>query len=346
MDKKRIYTKDERLEILKVSQKEGINKVSKRLGIPYTAISTWKRRYSEGGEVALGKSSGGHNKGKRNIDDWKVKEVLAEKEESPGSGHSQIRNQLRRRAITISTRTIREILEGAGYEVKRKGVEKKQWIRFEASRPLELVQTDITEFYIHKQRLYLVLLLDDYSRFLLGFRLIEQCNMEEIEALVDETISRYGKMEEIVSDRGFVFHGWRGINRFERHLDDSDIYHIHTSPHHPQTIGKIEAVNKAIGKELIRVKEFKNILEAREEIEGWIWRYNYKRVHQGLGGILVPADRFHGWVKEIDKKLLRLVEDGIGLEGREVSVFHVKMVDTSVELTIMGRKIQLRGDLK
>jgi len=51
---------------------------------------------------------------------------------------------------------------------------------------LELVQTDITEFYIHKQGLYLVLLLDNYSRFLLGFRLIEQCNMEEIKALVDE----------------------------------------------------------------------------------------------------------------------------------------------------------------
>jgi len=40
-------------------------------------------------------------------------------------------------------------------------------------------------------------------------------------------------------------------------------------------------VNKVTKKELI--KEFKNILEARNEIEDWIWRYNYKRVHQGLG---------------------------------------------------------------
>lgn len=91
--------------------------------------------------------------------------ILAEKKESPGSGPSQIRNQLRRREITISTRAIREVLEGAGYEVKRKADEKKEWNRFEASRPLELVQTDITEFYIHKQGLYLVLLLDNYSRF-------------------------------------------------------------------------------------------------------------------------------------------------------------------------------------
>ena len=107
----------------------------------------------------------------------------------------------------ISTRTIREVLQDAGYEINRKKKENKEWNRFEASRPLELVQIDIAEFYIHKQRVYLVLLLDDYSRFLLGFRLIEPGNMEEIEGVVDEAISRYGKMEAIVSDRGFVFHG-------------------------------------------------------------------------------------------------------------------------------------------
>lgn len=340
MGKKR-YTKEEKLEILKISEEEGIRKLSKRLGIPCTTIYSWKKRYSEGGEEALGRQQGGHNKGRRKIEDWKVKEVLAEKEESPGSGPSQIRNQLRRRGITISTRTIREVLEGAGYEIKR-GREKKEWHRFEASRPLELVQIDIAEFYIHKQRVYLVLLLDDHSRFLLGFRLIEECKMEEIETLVDEAISQYGKMEAIISDRGFVFHGWRGINRFEKHLDELDIYHIHTSPHHPQTIGKVEAVNKVIKKELIRVKEFKNMLEARQEMESWIWRYNYKRVHQGLGGILVPADRFHGWVKEVDRELSKLVEDGISLEGREISIFHLKMLDSAIELAIMGRKMELR----
>ena len=108
MGKKKKYTKDQRLEILKISEQEGIKEVSKRLGISYTTICTWKKRparsglavaagaqalagrYSEGGEEALGKRSGGHHKGKRNIDDWKVKEVLAEKEESPGSGPSQM----------------------------------------------------------------------------------------------------------------------------------------------------------------------------------------------------------------------------------------------------------------
>lgn len=337
---KKQRSKEERIIILKAADEHGITETCKRFGISRGTYQTWKKRLEQYGEEALSLRSGGANRGKREIASWKRKEVLAEKEENPGFGPSQIRNQLRRRGMTISTLSIRQILEEAGYEIKRKE-EKKEWKRFEAGRPLELVQIDISEFYIHKQRVYLVLLLDDHSRFLLGFRLIEECNMEEIQGLVDEAISRYGKMEQILSDRGFVFHGWRGINRFEKHIDELDIYHIHTSPHHPETIGKIEAVNKAIQKELLIHVEFKNISEAREKVKMWIWRYNYKRVHQGLSGVMVPADRFHGWVTEIDRELSRMVEDGVSLEGREISILHVKMRDTEVEMTIMGRKIKL-----
>lgn len=337
---KRQRSKEEKLMFLKAAEEHGITEACQRFGIPHTTYYYWKKKLEEGGDEALAGRSGGLNRGKREIEEWKRKEVLAEKEENPGYGPSQIRNQLRRRGMTISTLTIRQVLEEAGYQIRRIK-ERKEWQRFEAGRPLELVQIDIAEFYIHKQRVYLVLLLDDYSRFLLGFRLIEECNMEEIQGLVDEAISRYGKTEQILSDRGFVFHGWRGINRFEKHLDELDIYHIHTSPHHPETIGKLEAVNKAIQKELLRQVEFKNISEARERIEAWIWRYNYKRVHQGLGGVMVPAERFHGWVKEVDRELSRMVEEGINLEGREISLLHVKMVDSEVEMAIMGKKVKL-----
>ncbi len=336
------YSKEEKLEALKLAEKEGVSKASRILSIPVSTICTWKLKVKEKGVKALKNKSGGHNKGKRKIEVWKKQEILIEKSENSGYGSSQIRNQLRRRGITISTKTINQVLDEAGYKTGTKGKkEKKVWNRFEAGRPMELVQTDITEFYIHKERVYLVLLLDDFSRFLMNFRLLTVCNMEEIRAMVNEAITRYGKMESILSDRGFVFHGWKGINKFEKHLDDMGIYHIHTSSHHPETIGKIEAVNKSIKKELISQKEFKNAHDARKSIEEWIWGYNYKRVHQGLGGILVPADRFHGWINEIEKELSKLVEDGVSLEGREINLFNVKLVDKNVELSIMGKKLDL-----
>ncbi|MCP4762919.1 MAG: transposase family protein, partial [archaeon] len=64
-------------------------------------------------------------------------------------------------------------------------------------------------------------------------------------------ICGYGKMEEILTDRGFVFYSWRGINRFEKFLELKEIDHTHARSHHPQTLGKVEACNRRIKNELI-----------------------------------------------------------------------------------------------
>ena len=45
------------------------------------------------------------------------------------------------------------------------------------------------------------------------------------------------------------------------------------------------------------------VKEAEVAIEKWVKTYNYERTHQGLGGLLVPADRFHGRVDEVLKSM-------------------------------------------
>jgi putative transposase len=334
------YSVAEKSAIIKKAQESDIKTAAKESGVSAGAIYHWLSLFKEKGQAGLvdGRAK---NPGAKAVADWKRQKVLAVKETDPGFGPSQIRNQLRRQGVTISIESIRTILKDAGYELDRRHAPAKEYTRFEASRPLELAQIDILEFYIHKQKVYLVLLLDDFSRFLLNYALLEQCNMEQIERMVKEAVNRYGKMERLVSDRGFVFHGWRGINAFEKFLEDMDIYHIHTSPYHPQTIGKIEAVNKAIQKELIRQTEFQSIANAREKVDEWLWRYNYHRVHQGLDGLCVPADRFHGWLPEVERGMAKLVENGIDLSQRLVNLFNISLHNGIIELTILGRKVYI-----
>ena len=344
LDKKRSYfSVEDKQEILKCADEQSVSIAAKKFNISKVTIYCWRKQSASDGAKGL-EDKRHQNTGAKPIADWKRTKVLAVKETDPGYGASQIRNQLRREGVTISTQTVRQILVGAGYEVKKRNSPKKDYIRYEASRPLDLAQIDICEFYIHKQKVYLVLLLDDYSRFLLNFCLFEQCNMELIEQMVTDAINRYGKMDRLVSDRGFVFHGWRGINGFEKFLDDLDIYHIHTSPYHPETIGKIEAVNKNIQKELIGQVEFKSISESRDKIREWIWRYNYHRVHQGLDGLCVPADRFHGWLEEVERGMSKLMEHGIDLAGRHINLFNISLDQGKISLTIMGRKIYITED--
>lgn len=336
----RSYTIEEKQEILQTARQHNVKAASEKHGVPQATIYNWQKLVSAQGLAGL-EDGRQHNHSGKPIPDWKRGKILAVKESDPGFGPGQIRNQLRRSGVTISVESVRKVLKDAGYEVARHNAPKKSYIRFEASRPLELVQIDICELYIHKVKVYLVLLLDDFSRFLLGFTLLEQCNMELIEQMMTEAINRYGKMDRLISDRGFVFHGWRGINAFEKFLEEMDIYHIHTSPYHPQTIGKIEAVNKSIQKELFGQIEFASVYEARKKIVDWIWRYNYHRVHQGLDGLCVPADRFHGWLPEVERGMSRLVENGIDLAQRHVNLFNISLHQDKIQLTILGRKVYI-----
>jgi transposase InsO family protein len=167
---------------------------------------------------------------------------------------------------------------------------------------------DILEFFINKLKVYLLILLDDFSRFILGFRLLNQTSIDEVIGLVQAGMDRYGKMQEILTDRGFVFYSWQGANRFEKYLELEGIDHTHASAHHPQTLGKIEALNGHLRRELLQQEHFSGVEEAGGTISRWVFRYNYERTHQGLGGGLVPAERFHGLTDVVFSNLGKTME--------------------------------------
>jgi transposase InsO family protein len=64
----------------------------------------------------------------------------------------------------------------------------------------------ILEFFINKLKVYMLLLLDDFSRFVLGWRLPTETSTDAVILLVQSAIDRYGKMQELLTDRGFVFY--------------------------------------------------------------------------------------------------------------------------------------------
>jgi transposase InsO family protein len=213
---------------------------------------------------------------------------------------------------------------------------------------LELAQMDILEFFINKAKVYLILLMDDFSRFILGWRLLDKTSVDAVIGVVADAMDRYGKMEEVLTDRGFVFYSWRGINRFEKYLETKRIDHTHARPHHPQTLGKVEACNRRIKRELIDQKRFSNLHHAQGAVESWVEHYNYLRAHQGIGGFLVPAERFHGQAK----KALCAIDNGIDITGHscaipsdiERSVINLVLSpEGGITLYLLGQPIVLTG---
>jgi transposase len=260
------FTQKQKIAIIKGVKKTTIRYAAKVAGIHYTTIYDWRRQLAAMGEEAfLVYQVSKPGRGIKQISPEKEEAVLKEWNNNPGFGPGQIRNQLRRQRVTISTTSVRKILQANGYKVIKKKPKSESDHRFEASRPFELTQMDILEFYINKLKVYIIILLDDYSRFILGWNLLEKTSMDEVIKVVQDAISRYGKMEELLTDLGFVFYSWHGINRFEKYLEMIRIDHTHASAHHPKTLGKVEACNKNIKHELLRQHYFLTVQEARPE---------------------------------------------------------------------------------
>jgi len=344
------FTQEQKLVALTKARDIGVRQAAELIGVHYTTVYEWRKRLEALGEEGfLADRPRSPGRGIKKISKEKEEAVLETWKRYPGCGPSQVRNQLRRQGITISTRSVVRIMEANGYRGIYKKRDKNGSVRrFEATRPLELAQIDILEFYIHKQKVYLIILLDDFSRFITGWRLVTKTSIDEIIAVVKDSISIFGKMEELLSDRGFVFYSWHGINRFERFLEAEDIHQTHARPHHPQTLGKIEAVNKQIQKELLRREKFNSVTEAQTAITRWVKFYNYQRTHQGLGGCLVPADRFHGREEEVRQSIANKLDPDstncYDIVGITRSLFNIQLeADGRISIFLFGQAITHLG---
>jgi len=326
-EKKKRFSPQEKLLILsEIVRETTMDIIAERYNLAVGTLKRWikKRKKAMSKEDPLGLSGLSDTSTKpKNFSNRLPKateeKILSYWQEHPGLGPSQIHYQLKRGGIRASTKAIRKVLIANGYKKKEK-IGTEGLIRFEAERPNKLWQMDILDFWLGKQRLYLMLLLDDFSRFVVGFGLFTEATMSHAIITLRKAIRRYGKPESLLTDKGMQFYSWRTMGRFQKLLESLDIEHILARAHHPQTLGKVEALNKRIQNELIEKKHFRSQLEVEENIRAWLYDYNHNRTHQGmrdaeLGSVLVPADRYYGREEEVLAKVRGK------LEGKEITPF-------------------------
>lgn len=352
---RRRFTDEEKSKAVALAARVGVEKAAARTGVSRWTIYTWRTAYKLAPLV-----SGAHPRtddpaapfpASIQLPPATIEKIVTVWRNNTGFGPSQVHYQLRRVGVKVDTKTIRKVMVAHGYSPPTAKPPRPvgEVRRFEASRPLELVQMDVLHFHVHSQRVYLILAIDDHSRFVVGWGLLQRETMDDAIAVVEEAIRRYGKFEAILTDRGAAFHSWSGVSRFDRVLESYGIEHRLAAAHHPQTCGKIEALNKSIQKELIRRVEFRNFLDAKEQIGAWIDGYNHERTHQGIGGVLVPADRFYG---RADRVLARITQQTAGKgkspvppaletsdDDRDISLFQVRLLGDTMELWLFGRRV-------
>ena len=333
----RRYTPSEKAVILEDAAELGVSAASRKHEVTRFSIYGWQRKVrlaaaGEGESPTSGPDPA-------DVEAQRDQEILRMWHQHPGLGPSQVRNQLRRQGVKVSVHTVRRVMEEAGYRPP-KVRSKPHDERYEAIRPNHLWHLDFVQRWINRTSTFTLILIDDYSRFVPGHGVDDAERAEMVIRTFEDAVTRHGKPEMVMHDKGSAFWSWRGISRFTALLAELGIDQIVAE--HKEWNGKVEVFNGNLAKELFDAHRFYDLAEMKRRLSSHLHWYNHRRTHHALGGLLVPADRYYGRVEEV----MARIEAGAGgsahtdmldLRDRELELFRVVSRDGRPEIWLMGQ---------
>jgi len=160
----------------------------------------------------------------------------------------------------------------------------------------EMWQTDFTYFKIIGWGwYYLSTVLDDYSRFIVAWRLCTSMSASDVSDTLDDALNFTGLDQvkvkhkpRLLSDNGPCYIS----GELSEYLQENGMTHTRGRPYHPQTQGKIERWHRSM-KNQILLNHYYLPGELQEQLQHFVNYYNHERYHESLDN-LTPADVFYG----------------------------------------------------
>jgi putative transposase len=245
--------------------------------------------------------SGTLTKGRRpwnRITPWEEERILAVTREHPELSSRQLSAWITdKEGFAVSESTVFRILKREGM-VKRQEIQavaSKEY-RIKTKRPHQMWATDASYFrVVGWGYYYLVTVMDDYSRFILAWKLQKDMSANSLVDVVQEAVDATGMTDVPLKDRTRLLsdNGAGYVSRiFRDYLRLVGIEHILSAPFHPQTNGKVERYQQSVKREVNQLPyEFPSQLE--KAIADFVDYYNYRRYHKALGNV-IPADVLYG----------------------------------------------------
>ena len=142
--------------------------------------------------------------------------------------------------------------------------------------------------------LFLISVLDGYSRYIIHHEVRHTMNEYDVELTVQKAKDKYPDARpRIISDNGSQFVS----KEFKMFIKDAELTHVKTSVNYPEANGKIERYHRTISEECLKVKSPVSFEDYRIYIEDYINFYNKERLHASLN-YLTPEDYLLGRKKE------------------------------------------------
>ena len=270
-------------------QSGGKRQALKTLGIPRSSYYRWRRGQHDSGNL--------RRPWNRIIPEEEGR-ILAVAREFPNLSSRQLSAWITdNEGFAVSESTVYRIL-------RREGLVKCQEMQLTAAkeyhtkttRPHQMWATDASYFrVVGWGYYYLVTVMDDYSRFILGWKLQKDMSANSLIEVVQQAVDLTGMTDVPVEDRTRLLsdNGVGYVSRtFRDYLRLIGIGHILSAPYHPQTNGKVERYQQSLKREVNQLPyELPSQLE--QAIAEFVDYYNYRRYHKALGNV-TPTDVLYG----------------------------------------------------
>ncbi len=295
------YTAAEKYESIRLVEEANLpaKQVLDQLGIPRSTFYRWVRQYTTLGIDGLKDHTRGPgriwNKLPQEVCDHVVEVALEKLEMTPRELAWHITDTER---YYISESSVYRILKrydlitSPAYIVVSASDKFKQ----PTHRVHEMWQTDFTYLRItHWGWYYLSTILDDYSRYIIAWKLFPTMRAEDVIETLDMARAATGiahvklrHRTRLLSDNGSCYIA----GDLAEYLEEQDMIHVRGRPRHPMTQGKIERYHRTMKNQILLHHYYQPAVLERA-LGRFVDYYNNERYHESLGN-LRPVDVYEG----------------------------------------------------
>lgn len=268
------------------------SEVARTYGVSRRWVITLVQRYLAEGPAGLEPRSRRPHSSPRQTPRAVENEIVRTRKELTRKGHEAGADTIRSHLLTRdgrapATSTIWRILTERGFVTPQPHKRpKSSYLRFEASQPNELWQSDITHWALADgSDVEILHWLDDHSRLLLASTARRVFTGLDVDASYRQITEQYGDPAAVLTDNGAVYTGaYRGHGRvrLELTLNSRGVTFKHSRPYHPQTCGKVERVHRTVKKHLATRTPARTLTQLQRQLDAFRCYYNDDRPHRAL----------------------------------------------------------------
>lgn len=307
------YPASEKLEIIRIVEQSHLPawRTLDQLGIARRTFYRWYDRYLEGGPEALEDRPSAPRRVWNRIGDDIQQQIidmaLDTTDLSPRELAVRFTDEKR---YFVSEATVYRLLKAHDLITSPAFVVIRAADAFhtKTTRPNEMWQTDFTYFKIIGWGwVYLSTVLDDFSRYIIAWKLCTNMRAEDVTDTLDLALEASGcdsatvlHKPRLLSDNGPSYIA----GELAEYIEARKMSHVRSAPMHPQTQGKIERWHQTLKNRILLENYFlPGDLEA--QIEAFVEHYNHRRYHESLNNV-TPADAYFGRADAIIKQRERI----------------------------------------